>query len=134
MDFQLTPKLWGSELELVNNESYCGKVLTLDPGYQCSLHYHPMKKETFCVLEGQVLMEIYSPKGYVGHEYRRSNQLIFGHFSMNPGDRVTIEPNTPHRFRALKGNRAMIMEISTPHSDDDVVRIEPSRAIEIYNA
>ena len=39
---------------------------------------------------------------------------------------VTILPGQPHRFKGLKDS--VIMEISTYHSDSDVVRLEESKA------
>ena len=100
-------KVWGTEEIIVNNDLYCGKFLNIAPGYQCSLHYHVVKDETFFVAVGKVDMQ-------VGDEA----------FVLNEGESVRILPGTPHRF----GSRslAVIIEISTPHSDDDVVRLEPS--------
>ena len=51
-------KLWGAEKWLVNNEIYCAKELILVNGYQCSLHYHKIKDETFYILEGEVEIEM----------------------------------------------------------------------------
>jgi len=52
-------KDWGRELWIVNNDKYCGKILELNKGYRCSIHYHKIKDETFYILEGRVLMEIW---------------------------------------------------------------------------
>lgn len=46
---------------------------------------------------------------------------------LKPGDQRLIMPKTPHRFSSLEG--AMISEVSTMHSDEDVVRIEESHKI-----
>ena len=53
-------KVWGQEEWVVNNDKYCGKILTVKKGFRCSLHYHKKKHETFYVLEGNLLMEVYS--------------------------------------------------------------------------
>lgn len=103
-------KLWGSELWIVNNELYCGKILTLREGYQCSLHYHKNKHETFYVLSGRVRME-----------FGMQTTILL------PGDSVVVPPLTPHRFAGLMDSQ--IIEFSTHHEDDDSYRIENSRKI-----
>ncbi len=100
---KVVPKKWGTEWWIVNDE-YCGKLLHIKQGKRCSLHYHPVKKETFYVLEGKV------------------NFNIDGvYFAQTP---ITIEPGTPHQFYGITD--ATILEISTHHDDKDVVRITES--------
>jgi mannose-6-phosphate isomerase len=108
MSKNFIPKVWGAEEIIVNNDYYCGKILHLAPGHRCSLHYHPIKKETFYVLSGDVVLR-------VGDQ---------SHF-LSQGTSYTISPSTPHSFHAVDGPATMI-EFSTPHSDDDVVRLAPS--------
>jgi len=103
-------KVWGQEIWMVNDE-YCGKILRVKPGYMCSLHYHPVKRETFYVQAGSVSLE------------RRTNEGIFNELLFS-GESRTIPPYTPHRFSSYTG--AQIIEISTHHEDEDVVRLEPS--------
>lgn len=110
---KVVEKVWGKETWLVNDE-YCGKILSLKPGYACSLHYHPVKRETFYVQFGSVTLERHLPDGI-------KLELLL------PGDTRTIPAHTPHRFSSQTG--AEIIEISTHHSDEDVVRIEESRRI-----
>jgi hypothetical protein len=57
-DLQVVPKVWGSEQWIVNGDRYCGKLLLLMRGWQCSLHRHVVKDETFFVLSGRVRMEL----------------------------------------------------------------------------
>ena len=108
-------KVWGREYVIENvpgwngfDKGYCSKILQLDPNCQCSLHYHPIKKETFFVLEGVVYLEALP-------------ELVV----LAPGDKYLILPETKHRFSSYTG--ANILEISTAHSDEDVVRLEPSK-------
>lgn len=104
----IVEKSWGREVVLVNDEGfYCLKELHIDPGRCCSCHMHPVKRETFCVIDGRATIEI------------NGDVKDFRH-----GDSVTIEPGTWHRFGSVCG--AMIAEVSTYHSDDDVVR-DPER-------
>lgn len=109
-------KLWGLEEWLVNNENYCAKFLWITPGFQCSLHYHPTKCETFVALDGLVKVEYH----WLGQKYEA---ILTG----RNRDTLTLPPNTPHRFWSMGGPGGLILEISTTHSDTDVVRLEPSR-------
>lgn len=97
-------KVWGEEMVIANNEKYCGKILTINEGFRCSLHYHKNKHETFYVLQGNPLMEI---KG-------KSIEATVG-------DIFEIIPNTLHRFSALDGEVKLI-EFSTHHEDSDSYR------------
>lgn len=105
-------KAWGYEVWLVNEPEYCAKRLRLFSGRKCSLHYHKVKKETFIVESGLVKLEHKDPRGFPLDELLKA------------GESRTILPNTPHRFSSIRG--AWILEVSTHHSDEDVVRIEPS--------
>lgn len=109
---QQIDKAWGSELVLVNEPEYCAKILNILPRKKCSLHYHNQKKETFIVQSGVIRLEWRDVRG------TPINQLLFLNESR------TIMPGTPHRFSSVEGGK--ILEISTHHSDEDVVRIEPS--------
>lgn len=109
-------KLWGNEHWIVNNDKYCFKVLTLFPGFQCSLHYHKKKDETFIVYDGEILLEQRDVRGYPVEEL------------LVAGQQRHIEPKTPHRFQA-RNRMATVFEISTHHDDSDVVRIEESKKL-----
>lgn len=116
LDYEVVPKLWGSETWLCNNEKYCGKILHIKPGFQSSLHYHKIKDETFYVLFGIVCMELYPqdkaqgfPRGY----------------RLEEGESVRLMPGVAHRFWSPSG--AEVIEFSTTHMEPDVVRLEESR-------
>jgi D-lyxose ketol-isomerase len=111
-------KVWGAEAWLTNTEKYCAKILKLNPGFQCSLHYHNFKDETFIVMQGDVYLEI-----------RRilSAQPLYHHF--NSGDQQRVYPGTAHRFWTNNPDGALILEISTYHDDEDVVRLQESSRI-----
>jgi mannose-6-phosphate isomerase-like protein (cupin superfamily) len=110
MEFQEKPvnyvtKAWGSELWLINQEAYCGKILTVNRGHQCSLHSHPIKEESFYVIKGFGLIQVES------RIYKVLPQTV-----------VHIQPNTLHRFATTGTSPMELLEISTHHEDDDVVR------------
>lgn len=108
----LIPKTWGREEVIVSEPEYTAKYLVISPGKKCSLHYHPIKKETFHVERGKVLLEQLDVRGIPFSE------------TLETGASRTIMPKTPHRFSSKEG--AVLLEISTHHEDSDVVRIEPS--------
>ncbi|KKM21685.1 hypothetical protein LCGC14_1632940 [marine sediment metagenome] len=104
-------KRWGSELWVCNEPEYCGKLLHLKQDAQCSYHYHPVKKETFYVIQGSICLTI------EGKDYM-----------MNPlSQPKTIMPGQKHYFKGI--TEAVILEVSTHHSDSDVVRLNESRLL-----
>lgn len=98
-------KVWGSEEWIVNTEEYCGKILNLNKGFRCSMHYHKNKDETFYIIEGKVLLE---------HDGKMK--------ILKTGDIQRIEPGQKHRFTGLKNSK--IIEFSTYHEDSDSYREE----------
>lgn len=116
-DREVIAKLWGFEEVLVNNDKYCSKILWISPGFKCSLHYHKIKDETFVAIDGTVWVEYFVDR--VRHQ-----TILLGWRR----ESLHLPPGTPHRFWAL-GDGAALLEISTPHSDEDVVRLEPSAAM-----
>lgn len=84
----------------VNEPEYCSKYLTLEPGQECPLHYHKLKKETFFVLNGEVKLWV-------------DGQTIM----LIPGENFTINPGALHSFDSLGG--AVIEEVSTHDENSD---------------
>ena len=119
-DRTIVSKRWGHEEWLINNDKYCAKFLWILPGYQCSLHYHPIKKESFCCLDGLVRVEYYIDGGK-----KRMDTILVGWRR----DVLTLPPNTPHRFWSIGTDGGLLLEVSTTHDNADVIRIEESRAI-----
>jgi len=103
----IKPKLWGHEEWIANTDKYCGKRLILKKGYQCSLHYHKKKDETFYIDEGKVRMEINGKT-----------------LTMMEGDLCRVKPMQEHRFSGLENS--IIYEFSTHHDERDSYRIENS--------
>jgi len=102
-------KVWGKEVWIANCPKYCGKLLYLDEGAVSSMHYHREKQETFFALSGQVGLHI------EGRDYM-----------LNPYSRPkTIYPTQRHQFIGLSD--AVIIEVSTEHREDDVVRLSESQ-------
>lgn len=120
----IVKKLWGEEDWIVNSKEYCGKLLTLVPGYQSSMHYHKNKTETFLCLVGSVCLEIY-PEGVSKGVLQGSSRLLY--LSSYAYNAFTLDVGVPHRFWCLTKDPALVVEFSTHHSDEDVVRLEPSQ-------
>ena len=99
-------KSWGHE-QIVHNGDYCCKLLVYTRPIASSLHYHPIKHETFFVHSGKFTLEMAG----------RTRPLA-------PGDYVVIPPNTPHRVRCIEPGT--IVEASTHDDPQDCVRLEPS--------
>lgn len=98
-------KVWGEEQWIINTDKYCGKRMTLNRGWQCSLHRHEVKDETFYVLNGKVRFEL-------GDEV----------YILGPGDSVHVPTGVKHRFGGIE--RSVMMEFSTHHDDADTYRDE----------
>ena len=105
------PKKWGNEYWIVNNESYCAKLLFIKEGWRTSMHKHSNKKETFFVFEGEV--EIKDQASGV---------------KLRVGDILTIQPESYHAICGTK--RAIILEVSTHHEDKDSYRLDKSQTIQ----
>jgi quercetin dioxygenase-like cupin family protein len=110
---EMHKKLWGTEEWLANTEKYCGKILTLNPGFRCSYHYHKNKDETFYVLEGKVYLNL------------DGRDII-----MNRGDSQRVLPGQKHTFASLEGI-SKIIEISTHHEEADSYREIESSSIDL---
>ena len=103
-------KIWGEEIILVNSDKYCGKLLLVNQDAISSYHLHRDKTETFYTLEGYGLLVV-EGKTHTLAPFTRPK---------------TIMPNERHSFKGL--TNMILLEVSTPHSDDDVVRYTESKA------
>ena len=125
---EIVKKVWGEERIVVNSDKYCGKFLYVKKGFQCSLHYHRIKDETFFILSGSVWFE----------EKKDTDDGV-GYISgsiLKAGDIKHLPPMTIHRFSAIDED-CVIIEFSTPHKDSDSYRLEMSGKIkkaDIHNS
>lgn len=122
---QVINKKWGEEKVIVNNDLYCGKILTIMPQYQCSVHYHKNKTETFHVIEGSLELE-YSLSLDVNDWL---NKYKIDKIILHTGDTYDIKPLTAHRFRTANNQSCSFIEFSTHHDDKDSYRIIESQFI-----
>jgi mannose-6-phosphate isomerase-like protein (cupin superfamily) len=121
-EYPVVEKAWGLEYVLYNGPApYCLKVLAINPDWQCSLHKHLAKAETFLCAEGGVVVE------YQDGETAAGSPIITT-TTLHVGDSLHVPAGALHRFwSALPGSPGLLLEASTHHDDEDVVRVETSR-------
>ena len=101
-------KVWGIEKWLINTKRYCGKILILKKGFQCSIHYHKDKDEMFYINKGRVMMQLGRKK-----------------FILKKGECVRVKPLVKHKFTSITPFSEVI-EFSSHHKDNDSYRITKS--------
>lgn len=109
---KIISKGWGYEEVITNNDKYCGKLLVYEQaGAMSSFHSHLIKHEHFMIGGGVFEFSYHDEKG---------NVLIK---TVSTGDVIDIPAGRPHRLGCIEPG--FIFEVSTHHSDDDVIRIAP---------
>ena len=93
----------------------------MEEGWQTSKHMHPVKDETMLVIDGAVMAELWEN----GPNNAPKMMILRGE------DRpaLRILPGKYHRLATSLGEDAVIVEFSTHHSNDDVVRKEDSKEL-----
>jgi mannose-6-phosphate isomerase-like protein (cupin superfamily) len=104
-------KGWGREVWIANGRLYCGKILEMNKGKRCSLHYHKLKTESFYLRVGRLLMRI----------KESPNALESEEFELKIGECMDIRPGLVHQMEALEDSE--LYEFSTEHFDSDSHRI-----------
>lgn len=114
---RITEKAWGRE-KLITNGKYCGKIMEVDEGAVCSVHYHLIKDETFLVLEGMILLTLYKASGEKFEQ------------TLQKGDTIHIPAGVAHSFLGITD--ATMLEISTYDNPTDSRRFTKSQpALEV---
>lgn len=101
---------WGVELWVENLDDYCGKVLYLEGGKSCSMHYHMNKLETMFLQSGSVEIVFIDPD--TGKKYTAK---------LEPGDSIRIPRGQAHQIFALEDSE--LFEFSTKHEESDSYRV-----------
>lgn len=102
---------WGYELWIENRPEYCGKLLHLDKGKCCSLHFHMNKTETMYLQSGHVRLKLIDPDD--GKPY---------YVDLLPGDSIILERGQVHQIGAIEESK--LFEFSTEHEESDSYRVE----------
>ena len=103
------PKGWGKEIWIENLPEYCGKILVMESGKKCSMHFHMDKLETMYLQSGRVDILLIQPDN--GEQYT---------IELFPGDSFMIPRGQLHQISALKDSE--LFEFSTTHKDSDSYR------------
>lgn len=109
---QVFKKGWGQELWIVNNDEFCGKILSFDEGAEFSMHNHHKKREIFFVVNGELLV--------TGIDTSNATRFTLQLF---PGDVLDVPRFAFHKIKAVTASN--IIEISTTHEESDSYRVEP---------
>ena len=108
---RVVPKGWGREVWIVNGDLYCGKILEIDRGKRCSLHFHKLKTESFYLRAGRLKVRVKeSPEAEAIEE-----------FELSAGDCMDVPRGLVHQMEALED--AELYEFSTRHFDSDSHRV-----------
>ena len=107
----IEPKGWGREVWIANNALYCGKILEIDKGRRCSLHYHQLKTESFYLHSGRLRIRVKDSP----------NSETIEEFEIAAGDCMDVPPGLVHQMEALED--AQLFEFSTQHFDSDSYRL-----------
>src|SRR6266446_3782731 len=108
---KVVPKGWGREVWIANNERYCGKVLEINQGKKCSLHFHKLKTESFFLRRGRLKVRI----------KESAESATLEEFELAAGDCMDIPPGLVHQMEAIED--AELFEFSTQHFDSDSHRL-----------
>lgn len=109
-DVKFIAKVWGSERVIADNGQYCGKRMELLRGHFSSVHFHKMKSETFYILRGRLLLELWNNdiNSLTKHE-------------MSVGSCMDILAGIVHRFSGISD--CEFFEFSSAVIPSDVYRI-----------
>jgi ABC-type sugar transport system, auxiliary component len=118
----------------INTERVCAKDLVLFPRQTCPEHRHPPvgsdpgKEETFRCRAGRVYVYLEgSPTVPIRAEIpagSEANYTVFHEFILEPGQQVTIPPDTLHWFQAGEEG-AVVSEFSTRSRDEFDIFTDP---------
>lgn len=103
---------WGVEYWIENLPEYCGKLLVLENGKRCSLHFHMKKRETMYLQAGAVDILFVDPD--TGKEYT---------VELYPGDSIMIPPGQVHQIINHQNGSSLLFEFSTMHEEADSYRV-----------
>ncbi len=110
---RIVPKGWGREVWLVNNDLYCGKILEIQKGKRCSLHFHKIKTESFFLRAGRLKVFVKESESAETLEQ----------FELRAGECMDIPRGLVHQMEALEDSE--LFEFSTQHFDSDSHRLVP---------
>lgn len=117
-------KCWG-RVQHVEHPYTIVSILEVEKGFRCSRHCHEHRFNSFRVVTGSLLIEIFNDDGTPSHQVRP--------ILIRTGEEVTIEPTIYHRFEVREPG--IIVETywtvdGTIPSIDDIVRLDEGGKVE----
>ena len=126
-------KGWGKEEWIVNNDKYCLKIMDINQGKRCSIHYHRKKDETFSVKNGLLRLLVFPDLAVMSFEHlatviepSKLEKEMLKHAEehiLAPGDSFRIHKMLLHQFYGHSEEPAVFYEVSTTHEEEDSYRI-----------
>ena len=107
----IEPKGWGREVWIANNDLYCGKILEINKGKRCSLHFHKLKTESFFLRRGLLKIRVKAS----------ADSEVLEEFELRAGECMDVPPGLVHQMEALE--EAELFEFSTQHFETDSYRL-----------
>lgn len=83
----ITGKIWGTTEVQIATPIFEKHLLRIHPKFQCSLHKHNFKWNSFTVIEGKLYIDVV-----------RENDVV-DTTELGPGSSTTVPPGIYHRFR-----------------------------------
>ena len=107
---------WGTYKVLYSADTYRVKLLTIDPASALSNQYHNHRSETWKVVKGRLLLQLYDPS---------KDEQMYEVF-LHEGEVHIIEVGTWHRAINPTNEPVEVIEIWTGDqlSEEDIVRQE----------
>jgi mannose-6-phosphate isomerase-like protein (cupin superfamily) len=127
-EMHFVPKGWGWERWMLNDSkvNYCMKEIFIAAGKCGSFHMHLKKDETMYVRRGKVqLVYMEEPCGVHSEKLpcEVPSEITCKQEVLSSGDSIRFKPKVGHRFTAITDT--IIIEVSTYHAEEDVVRFSP---------
>lgn len=119
----IVKKLWGHE-DILVNDLYCLKRMYVKNGFECSIHMHRKKTETFLIAEGLLCLTLYN----IGIDIMDHVIVFSDIYKLSQGEHFTILSGQYHSFHSVS-KECYFIECSTKHDDNDVERLKQSRKI-----
>ena len=103
----ITVKPWGNERLIYNSPEVEVWLLKLNKGAKTSLHSHPNKKTSLCVLSGAV----------------KTSFLTGNPVTLLPSEKINIHPKVFHQTECWSSQGALVIEMESPPDKNNLVRI-----------
>ena len=128
-------KCWGRVLHCFANEQASVSYLEVLDGYQCSIHYHKERANTFVVVSGIIVVEEWWD--HVAHTKFDGDELAIHKCevvtTLLPGHSHTVPSRRTHRFKVMESGS--LIEVYFPDNGgkvdiEDIIRLNEGGPIQ----